>query len=539
MKTVVVLREPTGREIGLRYELGRELWRVESGITYLCKDRQTGEKLACKSISKNKLRNAIDIEDVRREVHIMRHLPTHPNIVTLKDTYEDDDDVHLVMELCQGGNLLHHIVAGARHTESSAAYVIETVVKVVQMCHKHGVMLRNLKLENLLFANKTDIAPLKVADFHSSISFQPGERLNQIIGSPYYMAPEVLKRNYGPEIDIWSAGVILYILLCGLPPLWADLDPPQQICLLKSLLQEINETGQGITESIIESVIDFKREPWPNVSDNAKDLVKKMLDPDPKCRLTAQEVLAHPWLIKYVKKSKQDRIFIRPDAHEWKRLNAPNLVMKMLTAHEELGHPSLLNAKIAPNVSSGETIRVKLLQYSVMNHLTKTTFMLITEHLSAIEYVLQSERSWVRDLGCGFSRIDDNEVRVRLQKLGQRRIPDVDVKRLVKAYFDATGIQGYIDYGKIPAILIQLRKISHVEHVNGAFHFFDRNQSGYIELQELRKALADEINTNNKQVINAIMHCVNTNKDGRISYEEITNRSFKLMKEWSSELIND
>jgi calcium-dependent protein kinase len=137
MKTVVVLREPTGREIGLRYELGRELWRVESGITYLCKDRQTGEKLACKSISKNKLRNAIDIEDVRREVQIMRHLPEHPNIVTLKDTYEDDDDVHLVMELCQGGNLLHHIVAGARHTESSAAYVIETVVKVVQVITNH------------------------------------------------------------------------------------------------------------------------------------------------------------------------------------------------------------------------------------------------------------------------------------------------------------------------------------------------------------------------------------------------------------------
>jgi calcium-dependent protein kinase len=129
----MVLREPTGREIGLRYELGRELRRSEFGITYLCIDRQTGEELACKSISKNKLRTAIDIEDLRREVEIMRHLPKHPNIVSLKYTYEDDDDVHLVMELCQGGNLLHHIVARGRYTESSAAYVIETVVKVVQV----------------------------------------------------------------------------------------------------------------------------------------------------------------------------------------------------------------------------------------------------------------------------------------------------------------------------------------------------------------------------------------------------------------------
>ncbi|MCI19550.1 calcium-dependent protein kinase 32-like, partial [Trifolium medium] len=129
---LVVLREPTGREIGLRYELGRELGRGEFGITYLCKDRQTGEELACKSISKNKLRTAIDIEDLRRQVEIMRHLPEHPNIVSLKDTYEDEDDVHLVMELCQGRNLLDRIVARGHYTECSAASVIKTVVEVVQ-----------------------------------------------------------------------------------------------------------------------------------------------------------------------------------------------------------------------------------------------------------------------------------------------------------------------------------------------------------------------------------------------------------------------
>jgi calcium-dependent protein kinase len=129
----VVLKEPTGREILVRYELGRELGRGEFGITYLCKDRQTGEELACKSISKNKLRTAIDIEDVRREVEIMRHLPKHPNIVTLKDTYEDDDDVHLVMELCEGGELFDRIVAKGHYTERAAASVVKTIVEVVQV----------------------------------------------------------------------------------------------------------------------------------------------------------------------------------------------------------------------------------------------------------------------------------------------------------------------------------------------------------------------------------------------------------------------
>jgi calcium-dependent protein kinase len=130
---IVVLREPTGREIGLRYELGRELRRSEFGITYLCIDRQTGEELACKSISKNKLRTAIDIEDVRREVEIMRHLPKHPNIVSLKYTYEDDDDVHLVMELCQGRELVDRIVARGHYTERAAASVVKAIIQFVQV----------------------------------------------------------------------------------------------------------------------------------------------------------------------------------------------------------------------------------------------------------------------------------------------------------------------------------------------------------------------------------------------------------------------
>ncbi|KAK8486374.1 hypothetical protein V6N13_009299 [Hibiscus sabdariffa] len=139
------------------------------------------------------------------------------------------------------------------------------------MCHKHGVMHRDLKPDNFVFQNN-ETAFLKVVDFGLSVFFKPGERFNEIVGSPYYMAPEVLKRNYGPEVDIWSAGVILYILLFGVPPFSVD-------------------TEQGVAQAIIHSVLEFKRDPWPKVSDAAKDLVKNMLNPDPKRRLTAKEVL--------------------------------------------------------------------------------------------------------------------------------------------------------------------------------------------------------------------------------------------------------
>ena len=130
---LVVLKEPTGREIKLRYKLGRELGRGEFGVTYLCTDNETGDVFACKSILKKKLRTAVDIDDVRREAEIMRIMPEHPNIVTLKETYEDDKAVHLVMELCEGGELFDRIVARGHYTERAAASVVKTIMEVVQV----------------------------------------------------------------------------------------------------------------------------------------------------------------------------------------------------------------------------------------------------------------------------------------------------------------------------------------------------------------------------------------------------------------------
>ncbi|XAR69454.1 Non-specific serine/threonine protein kinase [Bertholletia excelsa] len=447
-----VLDNPTGREIEQRYELGRELGRGEFGVTYLCTDKASGEVFACKSISKKKLRTRVDIDDVRREVEIMKHLPPHPNIVSLKDTYEDDNAVHLVMELCEGGELFDRIVARGHYTERAAAAVTKTIVEVIQMCHKHGVMHRDLKPENFLFANKKETAALKAIDFGLSVFFKPGERFNEIVGSPYYMAPEVLKRNYGPEVDVWSAGVILYILLCGVPPFWA-------------------ETEQGVAQAIIRSVVDFKRDPWPKVSDKAKDLVEKMLDPDPKRRLTAQQVLDHPWL---------------------------------------------QNAKKAPNVSLGETVRARLKQFSVMNKLKKRALRVIAEHLSVEEAAGLKEAFRVMDTS-NRGKINIDELRVGLQKLGQQ-IPDSDLQVLMEA--GDVDKDGHLEYGEFIAISVHLRKMGDDDHLKKAFEFLDQNQSGYIEIEELRDALADEMETNNEEVINAIMQDVDTDKDGRISYEE-------------------
>jgi len=176
-KRLAVLGEEGCEVTGIddKYVLDRELGRGEFGVTYLCMDRDTKELLACKSISKRKLRTAVDVEDVRREVAIMRHLPKSPSIVSLREACEDEGAVHLVMELCEGGELFDRIVARGHYTERAAANVTRTIVEVVQLCHRHGVIHRDLKPENFLFANKKENSPLKAIDFGLSIFFKPGE----------------------------------------------------------------------------------------------------------------------------------------------------------------------------------------------------------------------------------------------------------------------------------------------------------------------------------------------------------------------------
>ncbi|KDO76378.1 hypothetical protein CISIN_1g010013mg [Citrus sinensis] len=259
------------------YIFGRELGRGQFGVTYLVTHKDTKQQFACKSISSRKLINRDDVEDVRREVQIMHHLTGHRNIVELKGAYEDRHSVNLIMDLCAGGELFDRIIAKGHYSERAAANLCRQMVTVVHYCHSMGVMHRDLKPENFLFSSSAEDSPLKATDFGLSVFFKPGDVFKDLVGSAYYVAPEVLRRNYGAEADIWSAGVILYILLSGVPPFWG-------------------ETEQSIFDAILRGHIDFSSDPWPNISSSAKDIVKKMLHADPKERLSAAEVLNHPWM---------------------------------------------------------------------------------------------------------------------------------------------------------------------------------------------------------------------------------------------------
>ncbi|GER30116.1 calcium-dependent protein kinase [Striga asiatica] len=269
------------KNFAAKYELGKEVGRGHFGHTCWAKGKKgelKNQQVAVKIISKAKMTTAIAIEDVRREVKILKALSGHKNLIKFYDAFEDANNVYVVMELCEGGELLDRILArGGRYSEEDAKKIVMQMLSVVAFCHLQGVVHRDLKPENFLFATRDEDSPMKVIDFGLSDFIRPDQRLNDIVGSAYYVAPEVLHRSYSNEADIWSIGVITYILLCGSRPFWA-------------------RTESGIFRSVLRADPNFHDAPWPSVSAEAKDFVKRLLNRDHRKRMSAAHALTHPWL---------------------------------------------------------------------------------------------------------------------------------------------------------------------------------------------------------------------------------------------------
>ncbi|XP_063937072.1 CDPK-related protein kinase isoform X2 [Daucus carota subsp. sativus] len=264
-----------------KYEIVDEVWR--GNFSYTCraqckKGKFKGLDVAVKIIPKAKMTTAIAISDVRREVKILRALTGHHNTVEFHEAYEDHTNVYVVMELCEGGALLDRILSrGGKYTEDDAKAVLIQILNVVAFCHLQGVVHLDLKLENFLFKLKDEDPQLKVIDFRLSDYVKPDEMSNAIAGTPYYMAPEVLHGSHNNEADVWSIGVISYILLCGSRPFWA-------------------RTLSGIFEAVLKADLSFDEPSWTSVSSEAKDFVKRLLNKDPRKRMSAAQALCHSWI---------------------------------------------------------------------------------------------------------------------------------------------------------------------------------------------------------------------------------------------------
>ncbi|KAJ8491356.1 hypothetical protein OPV22_013077 [Ensete ventricosum] len=260
-----------GRKKKLEHEyvLGREIGQGKFGSVRLCRSKASGEEFACKTLPKN------GGETVHREVEIMQHLSGHPGIVMLKSVFEDSDCFHLVLELCSGGRLLDQMVKEGKFPEQRVAMMLKELVLVIKYCHEMGVVHRDIKPENILL---TESGKIKLADFGLAVRVTDGQRLSGVAGSAAYVAPEVLSGHYSEKADIWSAGVLLHALLIGSLPFQGD-------------------SLEAVFEAIKNVELNFHSVAWNSVSELARDLISRMLTRDTCARLTADEVLRHPYII--------------------------------------------------------------------------------------------------------------------------------------------------------------------------------------------------------------------------------------------------
>jgi len=261
----------------------KKLGEGSYGSVCKAKNKTTNVIRAIKTISKAQMKN---IERFKQEIAIMK-LMDHPNIIKLYETFEDHRSIYLVMELCNGGELFDRIIEAGHFTESQAANLMQQIVRAIYYMHENKVCHRDLKPENFLFMSKEAIEKniLKIIDFGLSCKYETGQVLTTKAGTPYYVSPQVLAGKYDETADLWSCGVIMYVLLCGYPPFHGDTDAD---VLAKVRLGNFS----------------FVAADWKNVSEDAKHLIRMLLKLNPKERFTAAEALKDVWVTNKAPKAK-------------------------------------------------------------------------------------------------------------------------------------------------------------------------------------------------------------------------------------------
>ncbi|XP_017771202.1 PREDICTED: calcium/calmodulin-dependent protein kinase type 1 [Nicrophorus vespilloides] len=237
------------------------------------KDRPR-QMYAVKIIDKKALKGKED--SLENEIKVLRRLK-HPNIVQLLETFEDKSKVYLIMELVMGGELFDRIVEKGSYTEKDAADLIRQVLEAVDYMHVQGVVHRDLKPENLLYYSPDDESKIMISDFGLSKMVESGI-MATACGTPGYVAPEVLaQKPYGKAVDVWSIGVISYILLCGYPPFY-------------------DENDANLFAQILKGEFEFDSPYWDEISDSAKDFIRQLMCVNVEKRFTCRQALGHPWI---------------------------------------------------------------------------------------------------------------------------------------------------------------------------------------------------------------------------------------------------
>ena len=415
--------------------------------------------------------------EIIKQINILKTLD-HPNIIKIYEFYSTDKYIYIINELCTGGELFNKIVEVKYFTESTACFIMRQLLSAVAYCHDKGVIHRDLKPENILIENSEEknkeYFNIKIIDF-GTCEILKKKKLTEQIGTSFYIAPEVLKNGYNEKCDLWSCGVILYILLSGCPPFYG-------------------KSEKEIFQKILDGNIDFnKNKIWSKISDEAKNLVTKLLQVDPQKRISASEALEDIWF-------KNNINIIK----EIQTPNNFNMFIQNITefcAEQKLQQATL--AFLVHNFAPKEEL----------NELKKIFFAFDKNgdgKLSKEEFVT------------GLTNIDINFNHNLLFK--EEESFDGLIKNI-----DSDN-NGYITFEEFLIASINKEKILTENNLKMAFNVFDRDKNGCISHDELKYILG-EYNPNAKEYLwKKMIQQIDLNEDGQISYEEFHKMMMDVIK---------
>ena len=440
---------------------------------YCVQNKYTDVICAMKVINKSFNCSAEDDKEILNEINILRSMD-HPGVLKIFEFYSNKESYSIVTELCPGGELFQQIIDKGPFNEKYSAYIMYQLFSAVNYCHKMHIIHRDLKPENILIVNKDkDGYPtIKVCDFGTSKIFEKGAVQRKLVGSSYYIAPEVLKKSYNEKCDVWSCGVIMYILLSARPPFGGQDD-------------------NDIMERVATGIYDLESPPFDKLSSSALDLIRNLLNMDVKQRFTAEQALNHPWF----KENKSQELYNKINDSE---------TMKNL----------ILNLK----------------SYKRTSVIQETALAYLVHHFPQIKDVINSCKLFNQMDKSGDGKITKAELLKGLSERYKSKTLEQDVDAIYKN-LDMDN-NGYIGYEEFVRAAVSKEYFIKDNVLRFAFRYFDKDDSGEITFDEIEELFTQSIPDKNKvhETLQGIIKEVDLDNDNRINFEEFSVVMKKMIK---------
>ena len=444
-----------------KYKVISNIGQGSYGNVYLAYNIYTNEKVAIKKIYKTL--DVITEEEIINEIEILKKL-NHPDIVKILEFYKTDQAYYIVSEYCSGGELFTK--AETHLSENQIAVIFKQILSGLSYLHSNNIVHRDLKLENILISDVEyvlitgeEYLDIKIIDFGNAKHYKKNIKDSSIVGSTYYIAPETFMKKSGKESDLWSAGVILYMLIVGCPPFGGESD--------KQILSNVQKGVYGKNYSR-----------WQNASNEVKDLIEKLLVSDPRKRLSAKEALEHKWF----SKCQSNALYYNISKHE---------ILKCIQ---------------------------NLLSYEINNKFEELVLAYIVHNMPKINQTKIAIQIFKLVNINGDGKLQKNELRkVLLYFVSEEYLKNFDK---IFSLLDSEN-RGYIEYSEFLRATLDRKSIVTEENLKSAFDYFDKENKGYFDEDQM-KIFCKE-NKINEQLCHLIFEEIDLNKNGKVDFQVFKN----------------